>query len=374
MSEFLDRAGLAYYDGKLKTYVTTEMNEALEEALAEFSSALIFQDFITVNTTMHDTYATAKKGYVYIVNAANVSITYYNSQGTLVSEPVEIGDTIICLKEKEGTTAATQSRWGILQVNWDVQNTGNVLQFGSAITIAVVGGKNITVELPELRLAVGTSYVEIPSGSGYVEIPSVMFDSTNGFTVTIGSTTVSIASIAALQQALGITAVVADVNYDTTNKKFTKTKNGTTTDIVTATQLKTDMQLNNVGNFKAVSTVANQGLTATEKSNARTNIGLDTAIRIVGTIDDTINLNTAQNALYEALKVDDLPSAIQVTYTRENGDTETVSPEVGDIFVCVRPYDSTGGSYANWTWITEGRDTAIPNSWIDTLFPDDSEA
>ena len=104
MSEFLDRAGLAYYDGKLKDYVTTEMNEALEEALAEFSSALIFQDFIVTNTTMHDTYANAKKGYVYIVNAANVNITYYNSQGTLVSEPAEIGDTVICLKEKEGTT------------------------------------------------------------------------------------------------------------------------------------------------------------------------------------------------------------------------------------------------------------------------------
>lgn len=33
------------------------------------------------------------------------------------------------------------------------------------------------------------------------------------------------------------------------------------------------MALNNVGNFKAVSTEANQNLTDTEKSNARTNIG-----------------------------------------------------------------------------------------------------
>ena len=34
-----------------------------------------------------------------------------------------------------------------------------------------------------------------------------------------------------------------------------------------------DVGLGNVGNFKAVSTVANQGLTETEKTNARTNIG-----------------------------------------------------------------------------------------------------
>lgn len=39
---------------------------------------------------------------------------------------------------------------------------------------------------------------------------------------------------------------------------------------------KSDVGLGNVGNFKAVSTVASQGLTSTEKSNARTNIGAGT--------------------------------------------------------------------------------------------------
>ena len=36
---------------------------------------------------------------------------------------------------------------------------------------------------------------------------------------------------------------------------------------------KSDVGLGNVGNFKAVSTVASQGLTNTEKANARANIG-----------------------------------------------------------------------------------------------------
>ena len=63
------------------------------------------------------------------------------------------------------------------------------------------------------------------------------------------------------------------IAYDTTNHKFTMTKNGSTTDIVTAATLKTEMGLNNVGNFKAVSTEANQGLTETEQANARANIG-----------------------------------------------------------------------------------------------------
>ena len=40
---------------------------------------------------------------------------------------------------------------------------------------------------------------------------------------------------------------------------------------------KSDLGLGNVGNFKAVSTVASQGLTDTEKTNARTNIGAQVA-------------------------------------------------------------------------------------------------
>lgn len=66
---------------------------------------------------------------------------------------------------------------------------------------------------------------------------------------------------------------VSDVTYNTTTHKFEKTKNGSTTEIVTAANLKTEMGLNNVGNFKAVSTEASQGLTEQEKANARANIG-----------------------------------------------------------------------------------------------------
>ena len=78
-------------------------------------------------------------------------------------------------------------------------------------------------------------------------------------------------------------ATVSTVAYDTTNKKITKTINGTTTDVVSASTLKADMGLTksdvglgNVGNFKAVSTAASQGLSSTEQSNARANIGAGT--------------------------------------------------------------------------------------------------
>ena len=123
--------------------------------------------------------------------------------------------------------------------------------------------------------------------------------------------------------------VVSNISYDITNKKLTKTVNGTTSDIVTVATIKSDLGLtksdvglgnvdntsdvnkpistatqtaldgkvdntttvnghalnsnvtvtkgdlglDNVGNFKAVSTEASQGLTTTEQSNARSNIG-----------------------------------------------------------------------------------------------------
>jgi len=50
---------------------------------------------------------------------------------------------------------------------------------------------------------------------------------------------------------------------------------------------KSDVGLGNVGNFKAVSTVASQGLTDTEKSNARTNIGAGTSNLTLGSTSST---------------------------------------------------------------------------------------
>ena len=50
---------------------------------------------------------------------------------------------------------------------------------------------------------------------------------------------------------------------------------------------KSDVGLGNVGNFKAVSTVASQGLSDTEKSNARANIGAGTSSLAIGTTAST---------------------------------------------------------------------------------------
>ena len=78
---------------------------------------------------------------------------------------------------------------------------------------------------------------------------------------------------------------VTNVSYDATDKEIKQTVgSGTPSTVVSVATLKTDMNitksdvgLGNVGNFKAVSTVASQDLTETEKSNARANIGAGTS-------------------------------------------------------------------------------------------------
>lgn len=84
---------------------------------------------------------------------------------------------------------------------------------------------------------------------------------------------------------------LSSIAYDTTNHQLTMTKNGTATAVITTANLKTELGIDNVGNFKAVSTVANQGLTEAEKANARANIGAgDSAFS--GDFSDLSNIPT----------------------------------------------------------------------------------
>lgn len=136
-------------------------------------------------------------------------------------------------------------------------------------------------------------------------------------------------------------ATVSTVTYDTTNKKITKTINGTTTDVVTASTLKTDMALNNVGNFKAVSTVASQGLTSTEQSNARANIGAGTSSLTIGTTATTAMAgNTAVNNVTQELSTSNVNYQILCSSSLSNTtgktykcDEITINPSKSELVV-----------------------------------------
>jgi len=67
-----------------------------------------------------------------------------------------------------------------------------------------------------------------------------------------------------------------------------------------------EVGLGNVGNYKAVSTVANQGLTSTEQSNSRTNIGLGTSS--VKDVPTSGNASTTQVVMGNDTRVTDEPN------------------------------------------------------------------
>ena len=70
-----------------------------------------------------------------------------------------------------------------------------------------------------------------------------------------------------------------------------------------------EVGLGNVGNFKAVSTVASQGLTDTEKSNARANIGAGTSSLTIGT---TASTAAAGNHTHTAANVGAVPTSRKI--------------------------------------------------------------
>lgn len=67
------------------------------------------------------------------------------------------------------------------------------------------------------------------------------------------------------------------------------------------TYIASEVGLGNVGNFKAVSTVASQGLSDTEKANARTNIGVEA--NFVGTLSEWNSLSTTNKGKYKTVDI-----------------------------------------------------------------------
>lgn len=131
---------------------------------------------------------------------------------------------------------------------------------------------------------------------------------------------------------------------------------------------KSDVGLGNVGNFKAVSTVANQGLSDTEKSNARTNIGAGTSNLTLGTSSSTAYRGDYGNTAYSHAT-----DGSRLTTATSSGLYKVASTAQGHIasLTAVTKADITGlgipGSDTNTTYTlgadtTNNKITLTPNS------------
>ena len=155
---------------------------------------------------------------------------------------------------------------------------------------------------------------------------------------------------------------------------------------------KNDVGLGNVGNFKAVSTVANQGLSDTEKANARANIGAGASsfsgsyndlsnkptiptvgngtviIKQAGTSKGTFTMNQSDNTTIELTDTDTW-RGIQNNLT-STSTTDSLSANQGRLLANGSARDNTklplaggtmtgGLNFANNTWNAVGDDVAI---------------
>lgn len=87
-----------------------------------------------------------------------------------------------------------------------------------------------------------------------------------------------------------------------------------------------EVGLGNVGNFKAVSTVASQGLSNTEKSNARANIGAGTSSLTIGT---TASTAAAGNHTHTAANVGAVPTSRTVNGKALSANITLAASDVG---------------------------------------------
>lgn len=87
---------------------------------------------------------------------------------------------------------------------------------------------------------------------------------------------------------------------------------------------KSDVGLGNVGNFKAVSTVASQGLTSTEQSNARANIG-------AGTGNSNLALGETSSTAYRGDRGKTAYDHSQATHARTDATATSASSTNGNI-------------------------------------------
>ena len=149
---------------------------------------------------------------------------------------VEVGEDLILYKS--GST-----------VQWDSMD-GNFKTKQTAVSDPTASGTGLTFidsasqdENGEMTLSKKTVQDGTTSQKGVVQLE----DSHSSTSTTKAATPNSVKEAYDLANTAN-TGAVKNVAYDSTNKKITKTINGTTTDVVSAATLKTDMALNNVDN------------------------------------------------------------------------------------------------------------------------------
>jgi hypothetical protein len=207
---------------------TAFVNAEIAAKMSE-SDAMIYKGPIAGGST--GDYGTltpaADRGWTYKVSA----------DGKIDGVTVRPGDLLVC--NTDNTPAATSSTYSTVWANWDYYpgNTdGAVIGPDSATVNSVAGYSDTTGKVIKVLTA-----DQVKSAAG---LSSVVNTGDSDTPVSGGTTKFTTGgAYTELAKKADKTSTVTSVDWDSTNNKLTKTINGTTTDVVTASTLKSALDL-----------------------------------------------------------------------------------------------------------------------------------
>ena len=224
---------------------------------------------VYVDKTTNLTYRWSGTAYVKIASDLALGTThataYYGDQGeaayqhslVVTGNPHHVTKADVGLGRVSNTTITVSATDGVTSNDG---TTSVTYKYTHPTTTAVAASAKKVGYDNQGHVVLGDALVKGDVGLGNVDNTSDATKKTN-FTGSIASGNTGFvtggAAYTELNKKADKTATVSTVTYDTTNKKITKTINGTTTDVVTAAKLKEDMSLD---------LVKNQAITVTSTS------------------------------------------------------------------------------------------------------------
>lgn len=238
--------------------------------------------------------------------AINSGITE-TTLGTLTSD-VSTASSNASSALSKATNAQTNAT-NALNVATDAETTANTADSNATTALSTANSAKSTAE--EALERANQTYVIPVGGIPKTDLASAVQSSLNK-------------ADTALQSFTEVDPTVPAWAKESTKPTYTASEVGARPSTWTPT--KSDIGLGNVGNFKAVSTVANQGLTTSEKSNARTNIGAGTYSKASTGIPKSDLASAIQTSLDKA------DSALQESVYRITDSSTNAQIEAGNSY------------------------------------------
>ena len=269
---------------KAETTADISANDSLNVAIGKLEKALDSKG--TSNLTIGTTATTAAAGNH--THAISIATSEGTSQRTLEyggKYVLTAGGSSFVFTMPQATSSSVTSvagKTGAVTLDKNDVGLGNVGNFKAVSTTASQG--LTTTEKTNARNNIGAGTSNLALGETSTTAAAGNHTHTLSIATSEGTSSLTLAYDSKYVLTAGGSTFIFKMPAAQTISYPVTSVAGKTGDV---TLDKNDVGLGNVGNFKAVSTVASQGLTATERSNARNNIGAGTSNIALGTTAGT---------------------------------------------------------------------------------------